>query len=136
MSTRPATILVIDDDPGFLKESEAQLTAAGFDVLLALMGSQARIIISAHGNGLDLALVDIVMPDESGLDVIRSVRRIAPDLRVIAITRHATPTVVETARHFGAVATLTKPIGPEWIEVIRRALREPPSINTGRATAT
>jgi CheY-like chemotaxis protein len=118
--------MVVDDDPEFLENCEAALTAAGYRVILALTGGQSRSLTEALGHTLDLALIDLVMPDENGLEIIRSFRQTAPELRVIAISEHASPADLETAEYFGATATLRKPISPEWLTTIQRALGERP----------
>jgi DNA-binding NtrC family response regulator len=126
VSTRQATIIVIDDDPAFLEDCEKQLTAAGYYVILALTGRQSRLLIDALGETLDLALIDLVMPDENGLEIIQGFRRMAPELRMIAITERASPQEMETARYLGATATLLKPIGPDWFATIQSGLKEAP----------
>jgi DNA-binding response OmpR family regulator len=123
---RPKTIIVIDDDPAFLQDCEAQLAAAGFYVILAVNGKQSRLLTDALGKTLDLALIDVVMPDENGFEIIQSFRRMAPELRMIAVTERASPHELATARYLGATATLLKPIGPEWFTAIQKALDVPP----------
>jgi CheY-like chemotaxis protein len=115
---------VIDDDPGFLQRAERQLGDAGYNVLLALTGRQARTLIESIP--LDLALVDLVMPDENGLEIIRGFRQIAPDLRMIAITERASPQDLQAAEYLGATGTLVKPISKEWLAAIAQALRQSP----------
>jgi CheY-like chemotaxis protein len=117
-----ATVLVVDDDPEFLQSAERSMAAIGHRALLAVTGTQAKTLISMLSDQIDLALVDLVMRAESGLDVIRDLKRLAPGLRIIAITQYARENELEIAKYLGAEATLRKPVDEEWKNTINRAL--------------
>jgi CheY-like chemotaxis protein len=109
-----ATVMVVDDDPEFLQTTERSMAAIGHKALLAVSGNQAKMLLAMLAEQIDLALVDLVMRAESGLDVIRDLKRSRPDLKVIAMTLHATETDLEIARYLGAEAALRKPVSEEW----------------------
>jgi CheY-like chemotaxis protein len=117
-----ATVLVVDDDPEFLQTAERAMAAIGHRALLAVTGTQAKTLISMLGDQIELALVDLVMRAESGLDVIRDLQRLTPELRIIAITQYTRENELEIARYLGAKATLRKPVDEEWRTTIGRVL--------------
>ena len=87
--TGPATrahrphILVVDDEPVLLASLESCLQNEGFDVLGAASGEEALALLSEHP--LDLIILDVGLPGESGFEVCRRVRAIS-DLPVIFLT--------------------------------------------------
>lgn len=118
-----ATVLVVDDDPEFLQTAERSMAVIGHKALLAVTGSQAKMLLAMLADQIELALVDLVMRTESGLDVIRDLKRSRPHLKVIAVTLHATETDLEIARYLGAEAALRKPVSEEWNLTIAAVLR-------------
>ncbi|MBI3204830.1 MAG: response regulator transcription factor [Polyangiaceae bacterium] len=83
------TVLVIEDEHDIQEVLEYNLRAAGFDVLCAALGSEGlRLAREAHP---DLVLLDLMLPDTSGMDVCRS-------LKSEAITRR-TPVMMVTAKN-------------------------------------
>ena len=117
-----ATVLVVDDDPEFLQIAERSLADIGHRALLAVTGTQAKTLISLLTGQIELVLVDMVMRSESGLDVIRDLKCLAPELHIIAITQFARENELEVARYLGATATLRKPVDEEWQRTIRSVL--------------
>jgi CheY-like chemotaxis protein len=120
---RRATILVIDDDPGFLHQAEASLSARGYDVLLALTGQQAFLLLERLGQQIDLALIDLVMPAPSGMEIIHRLREEWPGLTTIATTRTVSAASLEVVKLLGAADALEKPITAEWLTAIDRLLQ-------------
>ena len=107
------------------------MAVIGHKALLAVTGTQAKMLLAMLADQIEMALVDLVMRTESGLDVIRDLKRSRPDLKVIAVTLHATETDLEIARYLGAEAALRKPVSEEWNVTIAgvleaRAVSAPP----------
>lgn len=71
--TEPARILVVDDDPGVRQVVRFALTKAGFGVIEAADGAAA--LRMARSGPIDLVVLDINMPELSGMDVCRELRR-------------------------------------------------------------
>lgn len=74
-ATNPkATILVVDDDPNIREILCVQLRSAGYTVISAANGSEAVCAVSQQA-GIDLILLDIMMPEMSGIEACRQLRR-------------------------------------------------------------
>src|SRR5438105_15019023 len=80
--TRPLA-LVVDDEPGILRLIELELSSQGFEVLSAGGGEEALAL--AEERVPDIAIVDIVMPRVTGLDVMKKLREDHP-VPVILLT--------------------------------------------------
>jgi CheY-like chemotaxis protein len=74
-------ILVIDDNPAVLEVTGLMLTAEGHTVLTAEGGADGLARLAAEGP-IDLVLTDLRMPELTGVDVVRAVRRQWPAVRV------------------------------------------------------
>ncbi len=81
-----ATVLVVEDDPADQATTAAVLEAAGYRVSVATTGAQAIALARAHA--FDAVTLDLLLPDMSGLDVLRAIRADAkqPDVPVVVIT--------------------------------------------------
>jgi len=115
------TLLVVEDDVGYRNALVDTLTAAGFVVLPA--GSVRDALQLSRAQAPELALIDLRLPDGSGIEVVRYLAAAAPACRSVVLSGHATvPTAVEAMRA-GAVDFLTKPVGgPEILAALRDAL--------------
>jgi two-component system, NtrC family, response regulator GlrR len=100
-------ILVIDDEEGLLHLIKMRLTAMGFAVTGCTTGREA--IAAAKNSQFDLAIADLRLGSEDGLDVTEELLRIHPGLPVIILTAHGSiPNAVEAMQR-GAFGYLTKP---------------------------
>ena len=81
------TILVVDDDPVQRRLLETAITRSGMKVVTAPGGQPALDLINGpRGDQITLMLLDLVMPDMGGLDVLAKLRPTNPDLPVIVLT--------------------------------------------------
>lgn len=102
-----AKILVVDDEPGIRLIMEDTLTLDGHEVTTAESGETALDLVAQQN--FDLALLDLVLPGMSGMEVLVALRQQAPDTVVILLTAHASlDTAVEALRE-GAHDYLFKP---------------------------
>jgi two-component system, NtrC family, response regulator GlrR len=100
-------ILVVDDEEGLLHLVKMRLTAMGFAVTACTSGRDA--IAAARKDRFDLAIADLRLGNEDGLDVTEELLRIHPGLPVIILTAHGSiPNAVEAMQR-GAFGYLTKP---------------------------
>ena len=100
-------ILVVDDEEGLLQLVKMRLTAMGFGVTGCTTGRDA--IAAAKNNRFDLAITDLRLGSEDGLDVTEELLRMHPGLPVIILTAHGSiPNAVEAMQR-GAFGYLTKP---------------------------
>jgi len=103
-------ILVVDDEPGILKILRIKLKTQGYDVVITTSGTEAINLVKTEP--LDIMLLDIVMSDVNGLQVLETVRAFS-DIPVIAFT--ANPQMAETAMQMGAVGSIAKPFDAEQL---------------------
>lgn len=110
------TILVIEDEPLQLKNLSEALEKQGYNVLSS--ESSAKGIKIVQEKAVDLVLTDFKMPEKNGLEVLREVKQINPDISVIIITAYGdVETAVEVMKE-GAFDYLTKPIEFEELDII------------------
>ena len=91
MTTMALKILVVDDEPKFLNSIAERLRLLGFDPIKASSGRQALEL--AESARIDLAIVDLKMPDMDGLVVITKLKEIYPELRSVLLTGHGSEKV-------------------------------------------
>ncbi len=127
-----ATLLVADDDPAVRQSLERTLAREGYTVALASDGEAALERLRA--GGIDLVLSDLKMPGLTGLELLREVKALAPDVDVIMLTAFGTVEEAVKAMKDGAVDFLTKPFQrAQLIRVIRKALEHRALIEQNRA---
>jgi two-component system cell cycle response regulator len=100
-------ILVVDDDPNLRKTLSDILKIKGYDTAVAATGAEA---VAAAGQGtFSLALIDLMLPDMPGLEVMARIKAISPLTEAIILTGHASmDTAIEATRQ-GAYSYLLKP---------------------------
>jgi two-component system, chemotaxis family, chemotaxis protein CheY len=107
-------ILVIDDNASVRKALTLMLESGGHRVTGAKDGTEG--LHAFETTDPDLVIVDIIMPDKDGIEIIREMRRNKPAARIIAMTgggRFPNLDFLKMARAFGAIDTLAKPIDPD-----------------------
>jgi two-component system cell cycle response regulator len=111
MSDAPATIFVADDNPSILLGLDRALTARGYDVRTAGTGAAVLRLMHEYPRVPDLVLLDVMMPEMSGIDVLRTLRRDDrwADVPVVLITATNDGALPVSALRDGAVDFLTKP---------------------------
>lgn len=107
MSKTPRTILIADDEPGIRRVLEAMFSKEGFNVLTAQNGKNALDLVAA--NRIDLLITDLIMPDMTGVELLRSVKDSQPHCAAIMITAFGTIKTAVDALKLGAYNYLTKP---------------------------
>jgi CheY-like chemotaxis protein len=127
MMSRPSpsafTILVIDDDPGFLETATELLSGDGHRVLVASRGRDALAMMQAVHP--DLILLDYYMPDMDGLAVIEQLKSDAATRRipVVAVTSGTAEDANRLSRA-GSVGVILKPFEPnEFLRAIASILK-------------
>lgn len=115
------SILVVDDEGSIRRTLEGVLRDEGFDVVLADDGESAlRLLVSARPA---LVLLDIWMPGMDGIEVLKKIREIQPDLPVIMVSGHASISTAITATRIGATDFIEKPLDlSATMQAVRRAL--------------
>ena len=117
------TILVVDDDPTQRRLIQAVLERDGYAVVHAAGGGET-IDRMTQGGGADLILLDMVMPEMSGLECLAELRSAGVAEPVIVLTANGGIDMVVKAMQAGAQDFFVKPVGPERLLVgVRNALQ-------------
>jgi two-component system OmpR family response regulator len=124
-----ARLLVVEDEEMILELLSGSLRFAGFDVVTAVSGAEALRAVTASRP--DLVLLDVMLPDGDGFEVVRRLRSSGPDVPVIFVTARDGVQERVAGLALGADDYVTKPFSlDEVLERIRAVLRR-----TGRAAA-
>jgi DNA-binding NtrC family response regulator len=120
-------VLVVDDDPDLQEILGICLRNWGFEVASAANGNDgARLAESYHP---DIVLSDVMMPDISGIDLLKSLLSKEPGRPVILMTGYSTSDIVAAAIKDGALDLLTKPLDyrklKSILETSQRDLKSP-----------
>ena len=107
------TILVVDDEENIRRITGATLEKFGYRVLLASDGTEAVAVFAQNKEEIRLVLTDMAMPFMDGAATIRSLRRLAPDLKIIAASGLSTPEQAAEIDALGVEAFLQKPYTAE-----------------------
>jgi two-component system response regulator RegA len=105
------TLLVVDDDEAFRVALGRALERRGFSVSLARDAAEAEA--TARARTFEYALVDVRMPGESGIELVKTLRGIDDGTRVVVLTGYGTIASAVAAMRAGAVDYLTKPTDAE-----------------------
>ncbi|SRR5581483_2863662 len=111
MSSTQKTVMIIEDEPDVSELFAEMMRVSGFRVLKSYTGTPAMGLIAQERP--DAIILDIMMPDVSGLEVLRYMRR-RPELAkipVIIVSALSTPSDIRTGLDAGASVYLTKPVG-------------------------
>jgi two-component system alkaline phosphatase synthesis response regulator PhoP len=132
-ATRLCHVLVADDEPHIGRIIKMKLEQGPFKVSLAYDGEEALELINS-GEHLDLALLDLMMPKLSGLDVLRKVREQErfKSLPLIILTAGGDAKHERDALALGATQFLTKPFSPKKLyALVARLTGAPDEPGTG-----
>jgi diguanylate cyclase (GGDEF)-like protein/putative nucleotidyltransferase with HDIG domain len=117
-------ILVVDDDPVVCSLFQRMLTREKFDVLVAESGAVAAEIANRERGMIDVALVDIHLGNENGLELLNVLRSIDTSMIGVVITGQATLDDAVTSLRFGAYDFVQKPISAvQLTAVLERATK-------------
>ena len=111
-----STLLVIDDEPNILTTVRRALEIEGYQVEVAGSGAAGLAKLAEHD--VDLVLLDVMMPGESGLELLPKIRARHPDLAVVMMSGNATIENAVHATRLGARDFVSKPF--DLIEVALR----------------
>jgi two-component system, OmpR family, response regulator RegX3 len=114
-------ILVVDDEPALRHLLKAYLAKEGFEVLEAASGAQALSLLRA--GGVDLAVVDVMLPEVDGFEVVRRIRARSA-VPIILLTARGEETNRVAGLELGADDYVVKPFSaPEVVARVRAHLR-------------
>ena len=133
--TPAGPILLIDDEPAVAQALALVLNVLQFEVTAETSPRRAlELLASTHPA---CVLCDLKMPELTGLDVLRELRRIRADLPFVLMSAHATRADIERASAEGANAFLPKPFTPTELLRVLTELKIPkskaPSVEVDRS---
>jgi two-component system response regulator HydG len=121
MPEAPAHILVIDDDKAMRDACFQILSRQGYRVELAASAKQGLTLLERLS--FETILLDLVMPDMDGLEALKKIRALDPDVEVIIITGYGTIQSAVESIKAGAFHFLSKPFVPDDLRnLVSRAL--------------
>jgi DNA-binding response OmpR family regulator len=113
-------VLIVDDQPQIGRVFGLKLKYAGYDVVTTTSGAEAIELVRKQS--FDVMLLDVLMPDLSGMDVLVEVRTFS-QIPIILFTGRVD--IFETAKSFGANDYVSKPLDPDYlVEKIEAVLAE------------
>ena len=121
MNDPKGKILVVDDDRNILQVIQMRLESGGYRVIKTTGGEKALKLVEQEP--FDLAMIDLKLGDQDGIQLMRNIRHIIPDLPVIILTAYGTIDSAVDAMKKGAYSYLTKPFdGHELLMQINNCL--------------
>jgi CheY-like chemotaxis protein len=115
-------ILIVDDEIELARAAKEFLFSKGYSVKVALKGANALRLLQAHS--FDLLLLDINIPDVSGINIIRALKELrANPGRVIVVSGNTSEGIIDRCQREGVFNYLFKPVNPTFmLSEIQRAL--------------
>jgi CheY-like chemotaxis protein len=121
-------VLVLEDDDAVRQIARRALEDAGYAVLEAAHGSHALQLLSHASQPVRLALIDLVLPGMSGLDVAAQITQAAPATRVIFTSGYPDGEITRRGLLAPETAFLQKPFTPEaLVRLVRQELEAAPA---------
>ncbi|MGE3274912.1 MAG: response regulator transcription factor [Vicinamibacterales bacterium] len=112
----PASVLLVEDDERLRTRLARALEERGFEVRAA--EDRASAIAAATDDSPEYAIVDLRLPDGSGLEVVSGLRAIDPATRVVVLTGYGSIATAVEAVRLGAADYLTKPADTDQIVAV------------------
>jgi two-component system response regulator HydG len=116
-------VLVVDDEPAIVESLTKIFRREGLNVLSATDGNGGLDLLRKHRVGV--LLTDLMMPNTSGMDLLRAAKTIAPETEVVLMTAYGTVETAVDAMKEGAYDFVTKPLKrAHVVRIVRNALEK------------
>ncbi len=109
-----ATVVIVDDETGIVDETRDFFEDEGHQVYATDSGEEGIELVRNHKP--QILLLDIKLPDISGLRVLEEVKKISPGTKVIVITGYVDQAIIDEAEKLGRDAFLQKPFNFEALQ--------------------
>ncbi len=117
-----ATLVIVDDEPGIVEEVKDFFEEEGHRVFTADSGEDGIRLIGQVKP--DLLMLDVKLPDISGLRVLEATKKVSPKTKIIVITGYVDQNLIDEAEKIGRDAFLQKPFNFEVLkEEVDRLLK-------------
>ncbi|MGB9721050.1 MAG: response regulator [bacterium] len=121
MEQKKFKILVVDDEINVCKSIASALEDFDYEVDMALSGEEATY--KHNKNHYDLVVADLMMPDITGIELLKRIKTITPDVQFILVTGYPSIKTAVEAIKFGAFDYIPKPFTPDELRsLVNRAL--------------
>lgn len=118
----PQTILIVDDEPDLREILRMELEKEGYQILEAGDGKQARQLV--EGELPELVLLDLNLPDESGISILQWLREQYPDIESIVVSGTGSIGMAVQSVKLGAFDYLEKPVDSDRLQItVQNALQ-------------
>ncbi|MDR3674032.1 MAG: PAS domain S-box protein [Acidobacteriota bacterium] len=111
------TVLVVDDEPLVRAFATEGLKGLGYQVLVAENGKEALEIYEQHREKINCVLLDLIMPEISGLETYRRMREADPSVRVVFASGYSTGEILRDAPDARSAAFIGKPYTLEGLSI-------------------
>nr|MBA3454540.1 response regulator [Deltaproteobacteria bacterium] len=116
-------VLVVDDEPAIVESLTKIFRREGLNVLAATDGNAGLDLLRKHRVGV--LLTDLMMPQTTGMDLLRAAKTIAPETEVVLMTAYGTVETAVDAMKEGAYDFVTKPLKrAHVVRIVRNALEK------------
>jgi two-component system OmpR family response regulator len=116
----PQTILIVEDNNGFSRILKTEIEHAGIQAIVVDNGVDG--VMRYLDGDIDLVLMDVVMPKLSGIDTLRILKKIDPNVSAVVFSGNASNKIKEEALELGAIDFLIKPFSLGGLmEIIKAA---------------
>ena len=130
------TVLLVEDEPSLLKLASLILQELGYTVLEASNGREAlRIAEERNGQGVDLVLTDVVMPQMGGKELVDHIHAAHPEIKVLFSSGYTQNTVVHHGVLDDGIAFLHKPYTHDTLARKVREVLDRPKPGVAASTA-
>lgn len=128
---RQQQILLVEDNGALRRLMLRILAGSGYSVLEAASGARGLELFREHAISVDLAILDMVMPGMSGLDVAAEIERHRPGMKILYISGHASSVAIESISRRSPDRVLLKPFDAgELIDRVTSLLKPDPPAPT------
>jgi len=106
---------VVEDEPVLRRFVRLVLSQAGYAVLEAGNGEQALKQFRSYQGGIDLVIMDLVMPGAGGLDIANELLAIRPEVKILYTTGYSNSVMSQSITTGAPAAMLPKPFSPDGL---------------------
>ncbi len=126
MADKNLKVLIVDDDRRMARTIYDILKVKGFEAVQAYSGEEA--VEKVRSEKPDCVLMDVRMPGMNGIEVLKIIKKLSPDLPVVLISAYATEEQAAEGKRQGAYTVLTKPVDLQIVLSFLNILRKDENI--------
>ncbi|MCP4111483.1 MAG: response regulator [Desulfobacteraceae bacterium] len=126
-------ILIIDDEPGICETLSGILEEKGY--LTYTAGNAGKAIETVRNNSVNIALIDLILPDMPGMILLEKIKELSPGTEAIIVTGHASLDTAVQAIHDRVFSYVSKPVDIDHLEVVITRALEKQKLQTDRNRA-